>query len=215
MSAAAPTTEPDAKPSRSGFLLSLIRKLIDYGKDLATTIRQRAATDPAQIRGRFGTIDLAVILRCIARGLLLAHALEARVLQRAACLDKPPSPSSTRPRATPRPTPPAEPADPPLTAAVPELDPGISLPTPEQIAAEIRRRPIGAVLADICRDFGIPPSHPLMREVREAIRGYGGSVARLLIDMFDRYCPIPRRGAPDGFPGPTSQFLAPTSTGPP
>ena len=40
------------------------------------------------------------------------------------------------------------------------------LPTPEQIAATVRRQPIGAVFADICRDLGIPPSHPLWRELR-------------------------------------------------
>ena len=135
MSDTAPTTEPDAKPSRSGFLLSLIHRLIDYGRELATTIRQRTAADPAHTRASFGTIDLAVIFRSIARGLLLANALEARVLQRAAVLDKGPKPRQTRPGATPRPTTPAtEPADAPL-APDPKPDGGISLPTPEQIAA--------------------------------------------------------------------------------
>ncbi len=203
MSAATSTTEPDAKPSRSGLLLSLIRRLIDYGRELAATIKQQTAADPNDVRGRFGTIELALIVRSIARGLLLANALEARVLQRAAFLDKPPRPRQARPRAAPRPRAPAEPADPPLAP----------LPTPEQIAAEIRRRPIGAVLADICRDFGILPSHPLMREVQETIRQYGGSVARLLIDMFDRYCPLPPRGSPPaGSPEPT---MALAGTGPP
>lgn len=216
MSDPAPITEPDAKPSRSGLLLSLIRRLIDYGRDLATTIRQQSVTDPRQVRNRFGTIDLAAIVRSIARGLLLANALEARVLQRVAFLDKPPKPRQPRPRPKPRPTPPAGPAGPPLTPAPgPDPAPGPApdgLPTPEQIAIEIRRRPIGAVLADICRDFGMLPGE-LWRELQEAIRGHGGSVSRLLIDLFDRYCPLPRKGfSPPGLPGPTP---APAGTGPP
>jgi hypothetical protein len=39
------------------------------------------------------------------------------------------------------------------------------MPTAEQIAAEVRRRPIGAVIADICRDLRILPSHPLWRDI--------------------------------------------------
>jgi hypothetical protein len=227
MSDAAPATEPDAKPSRSGLLLCLVRKLIGYGRELATTIRQRTAINPDHTRDRFGTTDLALIIRSIARGLHLANALEARVLQRAAFLDKAPRPRGTRPRTTPRLTPPAEPADAPL-ARVPEVDPGISLPTPESIAAGyatgldpwhatgldpvVRRRPIGAVLADICRDFGILPSHPLWREVQRAIIQHGGSFARLLSDMLDRYCRLPPRTAPTVLPEPT---LTPAGTGPP
>jgi hypothetical protein len=41
----------------------------------------------------------------------------------------------------------------------------------------VRRRPVGAVIADICRDLGILPSHPLWRELSEAIIRLGGSLA--------------------------------------
>ena len=44
--ASQPTTQPDPQPSRSGRLLSLIRKLIDYGTALVATVRQRVAADP-------------------------------------------------------------------------------------------------------------------------------------------------------------------------
>jgi hypothetical protein len=57
------------------------------------------------------------------------------------------------------------------------------LPTPEQIAAEVRRRPIGAVIADICRDLGIMPNHPLWRELREVIIRHGGNLAVLVKDI--------------------------------
>jgi hypothetical protein len=96
MSAAAPTTQPDPAPSRSGRLLALIRKLIDYGKEVAATI-QRVATDPRAVISRFGTADLPTILACIARGLHRARALEERVLRRAAWLDREPRPAKPRP----------------------------------------------------------------------------------------------------------------------
>ena len=88
--AAAPqqTTQPDPQLGRSGRLLVLIRKLIDYGTALAATVRQRVAADPIFARTGFGTADLAVIFARIVHGLHLARALEARVLRRAAWLDQ-------------------------------------------------------------------------------------------------------------------------------
>jgi hypothetical protein len=143
--AEAPVPTPTPQPSRSGGLLALVRKLIDYRRELAATIRQRTAADPIFAKARFGTADLALILARIARGLHLAGALEARVLRRAAHLDARPRPGKPRSAATP-----------PTAPRVAEADPRpAGLPTPEQIAAEIRRRPIGAVIADICRDLGI------------------------------------------------------------
>ena len=45
--ASPPTNQPDPQPSRAGRLLSLVRKLIDYGTALAATVRQRVAADPS------------------------------------------------------------------------------------------------------------------------------------------------------------------------
>ena len=42
------------------------------------------------------------------------------------------------------------------------------------------------MIADICRDLGIIPSHPLWRELQLVIIGHGGSLARLLSDFWDR-----------------------------
>ena len=53
-----PTAQPDPQPSRSGRLLVLIRKLIDYGTALAATVRQRVTADPIFARTGFGTADL-------------------------------------------------------------------------------------------------------------------------------------------------------------
>ena len=110
---------PNSKPSRASGLLSLVRQLIDYGRQLAVAFRNTPGLPP----------------------------------------------------------PPARPLFPGWTPAC--------LPTPEQIAAEVRRRPIGAVIADICRDLGIMPNHPLWRELRDAIIRYGGSLARLVKDICD------------------------------
>ncbi len=67
------------------------------------------------------------------------------------------------------------------------------MPTPEQIAAEIRRRPIGEVIADICRDLGIVPAHPLWAELARTIMCEGGRYAALIIDILKRRerLPIP------------------------
>ena len=87
----APTTNPDparaapTMPAALGRVLSLVRKLIDYGRQLAGTVQQRAAAPGFVLFARpFGTADLAVILARIADGLRRATALEARLCQRAA-----------------------------------------------------------------------------------------------------------------------------------
>ena len=208
-----PTAQPDANPvadkgSRAGRLLDLVRKLIDYGKEIAGTLRQRASTGLGFDAFRFGTSDLALILARITRGLHLATALEARVLQNAARLDAEPAasraPSPHRPRA-------AQPA----ARRAHEADTLLAhLPTPEQIAAEVRRRPIGAVIADICRDLGIMPNHPLWRELQYAIIRYGGSLARLVKDILERAFPRPVT-APSGSLAPLPASPAPACTGPP
>ena len=59
-----PTREPDPPgvsadtPSRLGRVLSLVRKLIDYGRQLAVTVQQRAAAPGfALFASSFGTVD--------------------------------------------------------------------------------------------------------------------------------------------------------------
>jgi hypothetical protein len=208
----APTTQPNSaaaeQPSRSGRLLDLIRKLIDYGREITATIRQRAAADPTLTIIRFGTTDLALILARIARGLQLADALEARVVRRAAHLDAE-QPGSARSAAR--------------SSAAPcgaETDPRLAgLPTAEQIAAEVRRRPIGAVIGDICRDLGITGSHPLWRDVQRAMLEHGGDFSGLALDIIDRgFSPAALQSlavAPAALREPTLRFEAEGGTGPP
>jgi hypothetical protein len=71
--------------------------------------------------------------------------------------------------------------------ADPTEDPRLArLPTEEEIAAEVRRRPVGAVIADICRDLGIMTDHPLWRELHLAIIVHGGGLAAFVRDMCQR-----------------------------
>jgi len=132
----APAATPVVTPvSRFRRVLDVVRKLIDYGKELATTLQQRAATDLAAVTFSFGTRDISLILARITRGLLLANALEARVVALAARPAAPPRPARAPAQRAPRAPKPA--------AARPtrEADPRLALlPTPEQIAAEACHR---------------------------------------------------------------------------
>ena len=65
------------------------------------------------------------------------------------------------------------------------------LPTEKEIAAEVRRRPIGAVIADICRDLGIMPYHPLWTDLSTAILRHGGNLPRLWREIYALFRPRP------------------------
>jgi hypothetical protein len=63
------------------------------------------------------------------------------------------------------------------------------LPTADEIAAEVRSRPVGAVIADICRDLGIAPGdldRAFWEELNLAIISYGGTCAGVLDDLIHR-----------------------------
>ena len=195
---AAPS-QPTPKPSRVSGLLGVVRKLIDYGTFLAATLRQRGLGNHPTIQGRtFGTTNLTLILARIARGLLRAAALADRLHRNATRLDAPPRRRAPRPRAATAATEAAAPPEPRRRANPRHTDDDDNallahMPTPEQIAAEIRRRPIGEVIADICWDLGIVPAHPLWRELKDAISREGGRYAALVIDILrrPRRLPIP------------------------
>jgi hypothetical protein len=72
-------------PSAGGRLLGLLRRLVDYGRGLVGALQQcPAAINPITILSQFGRADIALILARITRGLLLAAALEAVLIGRAA-----------------------------------------------------------------------------------------------------------------------------------
>jgi hypothetical protein len=194
-----PTTDPDppraaqAMPAAIGRVLSVVRKLIDYGKQLADTLQQRAtAPGFARFASRFGTADVAFILARITNGLLRAAALEARLCrcaERGQDLTSPPM----RLPATREPSPArkvAPTSDPPKRQSTDDTqDPRLArLPTADEIAAAVRNRPVGAVIADICRDLGIAPGEldrVFWEELNLAIISYGGTCAGILDDLIN------------------------------
>jgi hypothetical protein len=213
-----PTTRPTPWPAstdrrgRLTWVLGLVRKLIDYGKELSTTLGVRGLSDrPAGASICFGTVDVAAILSRIAAALLRAEALEGRLLRGAARADPQPreprvpiqrAPRAARPRGE--------------TAAPP--DPLLArLPTAEQIAADMRRKPVGAVLLDICRDLGIVADHPLWRELNLAIITHGGGLTAFFKDILQRANATWRAMSALAMAPESSPLLArePPCTGPP
>ncbi len=188
MAAAAQTSGLNHPPTGLDRLLSVVRWLIGYGKELAAAIHQRATeADFAIVACRFGTIDLALILARITRGLRRAAALETALLARQAKGQEDAPAATIRMPAGPRPPGRASSGDRPRRdpdAADAELL--AHLPTEQEIAEEICRRSIGAVIVDICHDLGIVPGDLPSRfwdELNGAVLRYGGSMLMFLKDV--------------------------------
>jgi hypothetical protein len=184
-----PPDGPDTSapaPNRAGRLLGFLRKVIGYGKELAASLQQRVSPCPEHVvtvMRNFGTVDIGLILASITRALLRASALEAAVVSRGDQPDDVPLRATPErlPRSTLRRS--AQPAEPSATDADPRV---VRMPTPQNIAAQIRRRPAGAVLADICFDLGIGTNHPLWPELRSVINENGGNAVALMLRIFRR-----------------------------
>ena len=187
------------QPTRSGRLLSLVRKLIDFGKDLLTTLQ--TPTTAVLVKYRFGNLNVEMILVRIRHALDLALGLEQRVIKSARSLDRERPPPAARPE---------QPAAPTVRQQ--------RLPTAEQILRRLRGRSIGAVLAEICRDFEIINGDKLWLPIVEAVYAHRGPTMRMLRDMLRRvrrtgyFIPDPPRPPPPSMPaGPALAF----GTGPP
>ena len=206
------------QPGRFAPLLSLVRKLIDYGRQLAATLQQStSAANLHDIAAGFGTYDLARIVASIIQGLHRATALQARLRHLETHPPPPPpspavslAPRQDRPAAARRPAAPR-----PRLAA----DTTVHVPTPEEIAVKVGCQPIGEVIADICRDLGILPSHPFWRDLSLAIVQFGGRLGRLCVDITNRPWLDPATRQPVAIPAPASSRSQPprepVATGPP
>jgi hypothetical protein len=203
--AATPAYNPADKPGRFARVLDVVRKLIDYGKALAEAVHQRTEKiDFAARACNFGTNDIELIIARITRGLLRARLLEEKLVRIAPRLVAKPRRLGRKPRVAP------------VARQVEATEShAANLYTPERIAAEVRRKPIGAVVADICRDFGILPCHPLWREIQRAIMQHGGNYAALVIDIITRPRPPGWHETSAAWLPPALRSPAPGGAGPP
>ena len=195
--------------SRSTRVLWVLRALMDYGWDLVSAVQKRTgAFALGQITCNFGTIDIARIVARIAHGLRLAAALEERLLERIAHPPAPRAASVQRARAVPLEKPNAGEAE--ATA--------FHLLTDAEIAAQVRRRPIGAVLADICRYLGIVPADPLWPDITFAVLENGSSIIDLVMNTLRRMTQGAIAASPDLDFGPlpfAARYRVVSGAGPP
>ena len=175
MNAAQATTDREQdlaqRDPERGRMLGLVRKLIDYGRDLVASLQSRDDdTPPLGIARRFGGVTLALIITRITRGLMIAAALEKRLLH-----PRPRPRSCDVARAEPRGS-----RGPRRPKVDEEAELLAGLPSAREIAARIRGQRAGAVIADICRDMAIGTDHPLWPEINMALIQYGGNLGKLL-----------------------------------
>jgi hypothetical protein len=179
-------------PKNIAQLLYVLSILLEYGRHLAATLERRAAMPGFSLfAALFGTAKLPVILAHLHRGILRATALENLLRQRAATgRDVEVAPPRVRP--APGAGTKTDPSHEPLNAQIGRLaadrakhdapiDPD-HLPTLEEIEAEVRHRPYGRTIADICRDLGIVPgmcTRAFWDAVMEATIFYQGSAVTL------------------------------------
>ena len=202
-------------PARIAALLHTVRILLGFGRHLAETATHRSASpDFNAIAACFGTGRLYAILAHLQRGILRATALERVLLARAArgrdigfvapreratttCRD-PPSrqPSRSAGRAASRAAGGAtgRGARRTQSAARPSRpagwnDPELFMPTLEELEAQVRRRPLGRTLVEICLDLAVVPGFctgAFWNELFDSIRLHGGSVAALMQEKVRR-----------------------------
>ncbi len=198
MTRTAPPTPASAKPrpipGRIGAVLRVLATLITHARHFAATVATRVnAPEFATAAVLFGTYDLPTIRLRVQRGMLRALALQEYLLARAArgCNLRfawpPPVEIQPhhRPPAKPARAKPSAPRRPrrPEPAMLDESDPrAFRIPSPEELAAEVRRRPVGRTMTYICMDLGLAPGlcdGDFWCHVEKIFRHYGGSITRL------------------------------------
>ncbi len=188
-------TPPPLCPKNIAVLLHAVGILLEYGHHLIDTVRHRAtAPNFNAIAACFGTANLSTILARLNRGILRAAALERVLLARAAtgkdidfierhtwktlepgaepAVDtepEPPAPRHAAGKHTPRPSRPAG-----------WNDPELFMPTLEELERQVRRRPIGRTVYDICLDLAVVPMFchsAFWNELFDIMNWFGGGTA--------------------------------------
>ncbi len=189
-------------PEYIAFLLHAVGILLGYGRHLLATVERRATapTFPA-IAACFGTANLPTILAHLNRGILRATALQNMLLARAETgrdisivirrvrtAEAPPAPTDPQPE---------QPADQPATPkAAPRRslppgrdDPELFMPTLEELERQVRRRPVGRTITDICRDLAVVPGFctpAFWNGIFEIMHYFGGSVETVMREKTQR-----------------------------
>ncbi len=206
-----PASPPDPQPDRPGKpvpaniaqILHILRVLLRYGDHLVATLEHRAAARGfSTIAQWFGTANVAVILAHLCRGIRRAVALERVLLARAArgrdlvvaqpraggagSQPQPEDQAGTAQAAASEP-------DAPRTAKLRSLRTNphepldlSHIPTVEELEAEARRRSVGRVIADICRDLGVAPglcAGGFWNDLFHALISYSGNLAGFCGEM--------------------------------
>jgi len=187
-------------PQRLAALLHVVRVLLGHGRRLVETVPERAANvEFAALAGVLGTYTLPTILARLQRGILRAMALQRYLLARAAKgreigfvyykdpRERRPAKPAAEPREGPQGELTAKPrAEPPGGEPKPRrpaFDPDdLRIPTPEELDAEVRRRPFGRTILSICMDLAVIPGFctgPFWNQISDTLMNYGGSFATL------------------------------------
>jgi len=179
----------NSMPQRIRAALHCVAILLDFGQHLLATVRQRAAAPTfTTIAAGFGTADLNTILAHLNRGLLRAFALERMLLARAATgRDLPLAPVRDATDSTPAAAP--EPPRPPPSEPTGSDLPAFIMPTLEELEREMRCRPIGRIIVDICLDLAVMPGFctgPFWTELFLIVQDLGGSIATLMLEKARR-----------------------------
>ena len=190
-----PTETPEPKreqtlPPCIAFLLHLARLFIRYGHHLDTVLPERTSHPrfPSLAVG-FGTHDIRRILAHVERGILRALMLQKFLLARAAQdrdieIKKPPERASQAEiDALAMKLPPARK---PSTGSKrrPAVNPNepvnFHMPTAKELEAQVRSRPVGQTIAEICMDLGIFPGAcdaVTWDEILRAMTQFGANLA--------------------------------------
>lgn len=193
-----PTTPHTTEPTRPrpilgriGGVLNVLATLIIHARYFAATAKTRVEIPEfATAAAVFGTYDLMTIRFRVQRGIARALALRDYLLARNArghnlrfswppYLElKPHHRRPAKPAAQPR-APRRRRSRPDPALLGPDDPRAYYMPTPDEFAADVRRRPVGRTMSYILMDIGLVPGFcggDVWNDVLKIVRRYGGSI---------------------------------------